>query len=53
MNMLADKCAAIPAAISDNDIGYLRGLYKMTADATLRTQQDDIAYQMKKSLGGQ
>ena len=44
--------AAQAAAISDADLGYLRGLYHMTADATLRGQQDDIAYQMKQTLGG-
>ena len=38
-------------ALTDNDIAYLRGLYKMSPDRTLRTQQDEIAYQMERSSG--
>jgi hypothetical protein len=54
LNLLAPGCvgAAQAAAISDADLGYLRGLYHMTADATLRGQQDEIAYQMKQTVGG-
>ena len=54
LNLLAPGCAAAAAiqAIGDSDIGYLRGIYHMTADGTLRDQKDEIAYQMKQTLDG-
>jgi hypothetical protein len=54
LNLLAPGCAgaALIQAISDSDIGYLRGLYHMSAEGTLRDQEDEIAYQMKQTLGG-
>jgi hypothetical protein len=54
LNLLAPGCAgeADIQAISDSDIGYLRGIYHMTADGTLRDQKDEIAFQMKQVLGG-
>jgi hypothetical protein len=54
LNLLAHDCAgaAQVAAISDADLGYLRGVYHMAADGTLRGQQDEIAYRMKQTLGG-
>jgi hypothetical protein len=54
MNLLARNCAGAGAAraISDSDLGYLRGVYHMPADGSLNIQQDAIAYQMKKTLGG-
>ena len=41
-----------PAALTDIDVTYLRGLYKMDAGASYRGQRASIAFQMKKSLGG-
>ena len=54
LNLLAPGCAGAAQiqAISDSDIGYLRGLYHMSAEGTLRDQEDEIAYQMKQTLGG-
>jgi hypothetical protein len=53
VNMLAAGCERKADALTANDLGYLRGLYKMGAGRTLRSQKDDIAYQMEKNLGGQ
>jgi hypothetical protein len=53
VNMLASGCDGKVNALTDSDLAYLRGLYKMSPDRTLRTQQDEIAYQMKEILGGQ
>ena len=51
VNMLAASCERKVDTLTDNDIGYLRGLYKMNADWTARSQQDEIAYQMEQSSG--
>jgi hypothetical protein len=48
VNMLAAGCQRKTDALTDNDLSYLRGLYKMNADRTLRTEQDQIAYQMEQ-----
>lgn len=50
VNMLAAGCERKADALADNDLGYLRGLYKMGPGRTARTQQDEIAYQMNQSL---
>jgi hypothetical protein len=50
VNMLAKHCDAKSDVLTENDTAYLHGLYKMSPDRTLRTQQDEIAYQMEQSL---
>jgi hypothetical protein len=52
VNMLVAGCERKTDALTDNDLGYLRGLYKMNADRTARSQQDEIAYQMEKGPEG-
>lgn len=52
VNMLAKTCDRKTSALTDNDIAYLRGLYKMSPSGTLGVQQDEIAYQMEQSLLG-
>jgi hypothetical protein len=52
VNLLASHCEPKANAITDNDLAYLRGLYRMNADRTLRTQQDEVAYQTEQSLEG-
>jgi hypothetical protein len=52
VNLLAEGCARKENALTDSDLAYLRGLYKMSPDRTLRTQQDEMAYQMSESLAG-
>jgi hypothetical protein len=52
VSMLAAGCERKPNAVTDNDLAYLRGLYKMSPGRTLRTQQDEVAYQMEQALGG-
>ena len=42
-----------PDAITQSDIAYLKGVYKMDPGAKLQIQQDQIAAEMQKSLGGQ
>ena len=52
-NLFAPGCAADrkPEGLTDGDIGYLRGIYRMPADQKLGLQQSTIAAEMKKSLG--
>ncbi len=52
INLLAKDCAGAPSQLSEADLGYLRGLYSMSADGNLKTQQDGIAYQMEQALKG-
>jgi hypothetical protein len=50
VNMLAKDCDRKTSAVTENDTAYLRGLYKMGPGRTLRTQRDEIAYQMERDL---
>jgi hypothetical protein len=52
VNMLAPACANKADALTENDLGYLRGIYKMSVTMTLRSQKDEIAYQMEQKLEG-
>jgi hypothetical protein len=52
VNLLSQGCAQKPNALTENDLAYLRGLYKMGPDRTSRIQQDEIAWQMEQSLKG-
>jgi len=53
-NLLVPGCkdASAMREMTDGDLGYLRGLYHMTADAPLSRQENEIAYQMKQALQG-
>ena len=53
-NLLAPNCAdnRKPAALTDIDVTYLRGLYKMSPGGTFGGERASIAYVMKKELGG-
>ncbi len=52
VNMLAPGCSNPVQALTTNDLGYLRGVYKMGLDRNFRSQQDEIAYQMQKTQDG-
>jgi hypothetical protein len=52
LNMLAAGCAQKTDALTDNDIAYLKGLYKMGPDLFAKVQKGEIAYQMQQSLDG-
>lgn len=53
-NLMASGCGTDmkPAAITDIDVTYLRGLYKMDAGSTFLGERGSIAFAMKKDLGG-
>jgi hypothetical protein len=53
-NLMASGCGADmkPAALTDVDMTYLRGLYRMDAGSSFLGQRGSIAYEMKKDLGG-
>lgn len=54
-NLMAANCASAemkPTAITDIDVTYLRGLYRMNPSLHYRGQRGSIAFQMKKTLGG-
>ena len=45
------SCAGKSNALTDNDLGYLTALYRMSPDRTLQVQRDEMTYQMQQSLG--
>jgi hypothetical protein len=51
---MAPNCDAEmkPAAITDVDMTYLRGLYRMRPDGSYLAERGSIAFEMKKDLGG-
>ena len=53
-NLMASGCGADmkPVAMTDVDMTYLRGLYRMDAGSSFLGQRGSIAYEMKKDLGG-
>jgi len=52
VNLMTKDCDASrkPNAVTDIDLAYMRGLYKMTSRGGLAQQRDDIADQMNKGL---
>ena len=52
VNLLAPGCVRPAGALTDNDLAYLRGLYRMRYDQNIRVQQDQIAYDMEQALKG-
>jgi hypothetical protein len=52
LNLLAANCANPPNGLTDNDLGYLTALYKMSPDRTVQVQRDEMAYQMQQSVAG-
>ncbi len=53
MNMQVPNCAAITGEMTQNDLAFLRGLYKMPLDGNFGLQKDGIGYEMKRMLQGQ
>ena len=53
VNMLAPGCERKVTAITEYDVAYLRGLYQMSPDRRLLSQQGEIADRMSATLGGQ
>jgi hypothetical protein len=53
-NLMAPGCGdgMKPASLTDVDLTYLRGLYKMTQGGSYMGERASIAYEMKKDLGG-
>jgi hypothetical protein len=53
-NLMAASCNAEmkPAALTDIDVTYLRGLYKMNPNGSFMGERGSIAFEMKKDLGG-
>jgi hypothetical protein len=49
-NLLAKGCPSASNKITDADLAYLRGLYKLPSGYSLTGQRNGIAFQMKKIL---
>lgn len=49
-NLLAPNCASVPHRITDGDLAYLRGLYKMPSGLDVSVQVNSMRYQMTKTL---
>lgn len=51
-NLFSKQCGGAVKTITDGDLAYLRGLYKMTPDSSLHGQRGQIRYQMERALEG-
>jgi hypothetical protein len=51
VNMLAAGCEQKSADMTQTDLAYLRGLYRMSPEKSLITQRNEITSQMSESLG--
>jgi len=49
-NLLSPGCKSIARTITDGDLAYLRGLYKMTPAGSLQMQRGEVRYQMEQTL---
>lgn len=50
LNLLAGNCPKANA-LTDNDLGYLTALYKMSPDRTVQVQREEMTFQMQRALG--
>jgi len=50
LNLLVPDCSRTSDALTSGDFAYLRGLYKMTATASLQGQRNEVRYQMEQAL---
>src|SRR5258706_12602498 len=48
VNLLAEGCERKSNALTENDMAYLKGLYRMGTDQNLNVQKDQVAYQMEQ-----
>jgi hypothetical protein len=51
-NLLVKDCPNASRELTTADLAYLRGLYSMSADRTLVTQENEIVSRMQQGLGG-
>ena len=49
-NLLAKGCASVPGWITDGDLAYLKGLYRVPSGYAMSAQRNELQYQMKKTL---
>ena len=49
-NLLSPGCNSIARTITDGDLAYLRGLYKMSAAGSVGGQRAEVRYQMEQAL---
>lgn len=52
VNMLAPDCARKPDSITEEDLAFLRGLYKMSSGKSLIVQRNEIADRMSETIAG-
>ena len=49
-NLLAKSCTSVPGSITDGDLAYLKGLYRVPSGYSMSAQRQEIQYQMRKTL---
>jgi hypothetical protein len=52
VNILAPACERKPNGITEDDLAYLRGLYKMSSAKSLVVQRNEIADRMSDAMAG-
>jgi hypothetical protein len=53
MTLLAEGCQGHAGHVTDSDMAFLRGLYKMNPEMNVGTQEDEISHRMEQTLIGQ
>jgi hypothetical protein len=48
MNLLANGCANPASQLTANDLGFLKGLYRMSIGLNRGTQEDEVVFQMQQ-----
>jgi hypothetical protein len=49
-NLFSSDCSGTVDTLTANDLGYLKGLYHMSPDLALRTQENEVISQMQQSI---
>jgi len=49
-NLLSPGCSTIARTITEGDLAYLRGLYKMSPAGSVGGQRAEVRYQMEQAL---
>lgn len=52
VNLLAAGCKRKSSTLTENDLAYLQGLYRMRGDLSISIQKDQVSYQMEQELKG-
>ena len=53
MSLLAKDCEGHAGRLTNSDMSYLEGVYKMNPETNVGAQEDEISHQMEQAAAGQ